>query len=303
MGQMKSLGIVAIAVLVLGGGACCWLYSRYAYTSPLPSSVSARPPAVKPVQPVTDGAVTQPPASEAKTSGAPKVAPEAEADRDPGNGPRSGEVLEYSANVSKVSNVADLKLQVVERRSFLGKNAWHLQAFAHTQNPLRMIFQLDDQFDSYSDTGTFSSLQYEMHLNERGQKVDSVQRMTVTGSEAAPPNVTQARVVPGTRDPLGTMQYLRHVDWAKTPQVHSTVYDGHKLYDVQASLAAASEAVTVPAGNYQASKVEIRVFDNGAEMKDSHFWLYVANDTGRTPVLLEAVLPFATARVELAKAN
>src|SRR5262249_37290965 len=46
---------------------------------------------------------------------------------------RSGEVLEYAADVSKLTNVANLRLQVLERRDFLGKSAWHLQAFAHTE--------------------------------------------------------------------------------------------------------------------------------------------------------------------------
>ena len=61
-------------------------------------------------------------------------------------------------------------------------------------------------------------------------------------------------------------------------------------------------SVSVPAGKFTASKREIRVFDNGAEMKDAHFLLYLANDAARTPVLMEAVLPVATARVELKKA-
>ena len=39
------------------------------------------------------------------------------------------------------------------------------------------------------------------------------------------------------------------------------------------------------------------------EMKDVHFFLYLANDALRTPVLMEAVLPVATARVELTKAK
>ena len=217
---------------------------------------------------------------------------------------RGGEVLEFSANVSNLSNVANLKLQVVERKDFLGKNAWHLRAFAHTENPLRMVFVLDDQFDSYSDATTMTSLQYEMHLNERGQKVDSVQRMTATGREPAPPNATQARVLPGTRDPLGMMQYLRNgVDWTKTAEVECPIYDGHKLYDVRAKLIGTSEAVSVPAGSYKASKIEIRVFDNGAEMKDAHFTVYLANNVARTPVLLEAIMPFATARVELQRAK
>lgn len=216
---------------------------------------------------------------------------------------RAGEELEYTANVAKVNNVASLKLRVAGRGNFLGKNAWHLQASAHTQNPLRMIFELDDQFDSYSDAGNLVSMQYEMRLRERGQNVESVQRMTATGKEPAPANVTEARVLPGTRDPLGMMQYLRNVDWAKTPEVHGPVYDGHKLYDVHAKLAGSSASVTVPAGSYSVSKIEIRVFDNGVEMKDASFNLLLADNAARTPVVLEATLPFATARVELVKAN
>jgi hypothetical protein len=38
-------------------------------------------------------------------------------------------------------------------------------------------------------------------------------------------------------------------------------------------------------------------------MKDASFSLYLANDAAATPVLLEAVMPFATARVELQKAK
>jgi len=34
-------------------------------------------------------------------------------------------------------------------------------------------------------------------------------------------------------------------------------------------------------------------------MKDAHFLLYLSADATRLPVLLEAVLPVATARVEL----
>jgi len=214
---------------------------------------------------------------------------------------RTGEVLEFAADVAKMSNVANLRLQIVERRNFFGKNAWHLQAIAHTENPLRMVFELDDQFDSYSDAATLSSLQYEMHLNERGEKQESIQRMTTTGTEGAAANATQTRVVPGTRDPLGLMQYLRTVDWEKVRDVHGPVYDGHKLYDVRASYLGPAQNIAVPAGTFSASKIDLRVFEAGAELKDAHFTLYLAGNPSRTPVLLEAVMPFATARVALVK--
>ena len=216
--------------------------------------------------------------------------------------PRSGESLEYAANVSKLnSTIANLKVVVGEQRTLSGKSVLHLQASAHTENPYRMVFELDDQFDSYSEPGPLTSMQYEMHLSERGQKVDSVQRLLPSMKEVAPLGMIGARVVPGTRDPLGMLQYLRSVDWSKTPEVRSPVFDGRKLYDVRAILLSKSEAVTVPAGKYNATKIELHVLDNGAEMKDTHFLLYLSNDAARTPVLMEAVLPIATARVELTK--
>jgi hypothetical protein len=218
--------------------------------------------------------------------------------------PRPGESLEFAATVPKLnSTIANLKLVVGDKRNVGDKSAWHFQAFAHTENPYRMVFELDDQFDSYSDPGSMTSLQYEMHLSERGQKSDSVQRMLPSLKQAAPEDASAARVLPGTRDPLGILQFLRGVDWNKTPEVRGPVYDGRKLYDVRAVQAAKSVQVSVPAGNFNAEKIEIHVYDNGVEMKDAHFLLYLTNDSARTPVLMEAVLPVATARVELTKAK
>jgi Protein of unknown function (DUF3108) len=292
MSVRAQTAIIGVLALALAAGAFFWIHTRTDRTRPALASAPEPsptantgevPPLSKPSQPLTERK---------------KSEPEPEAGI-----PRAGEVLEFAADVSKLNNVANLRLQVLSRSDFQGKNAWHLRAFAHTENPLRMIFELDDQFDSYSDAGNLSSLQYEMHLSERGEKVNSVQRMVTSGEDRAAPNTTAAHVLPGTRDPLGLMQYLRGVDWAKTHEVRSPVYDGHKLYEVRAAPGAASQNVTVPAGTYSASKIDIHVFDNGAEMKDARFSLYLENNLARRPVLLEAVLPFATARVALVSAK
>src|SRR5947208_10109282 len=116
-----------------------------------------------------------------------------------------------------------------------------------------------------------------MSLNERGQKEQSSQRMTTSGREPAA-EAAEARVLPGTRDPLGMMQYLRTVDWSATREVTSPVYDGHKLYEVRAKLASGSVAVGVPAGDYRATKIALHVFENGVESKDAYFALYLANE-------------------------
>jgi uncharacterized protein DUF3108 len=294
--SMKTTVGIGLVALGCAAGAFYWLHGRTG--QPLAEVYSAEPPGFHDALPTN----TQPGTRLGKSAAAAdakKSMPAAEVALPL----KTGEVLDYTANVASLNNVATVSLRVAGRGNFLGKSAWHLQAAAHTLNPLRMIFELDDQFDSYSDLGTLASLQYEMRLNERGQKVESVQRMTATGKEPAPANAAEARVVPGTRDPLGMMQFLRTVDWSATHRVSSPVYDGHKLYDVHARLTSASVPVSVPSGNYRASKIDIHVFENNVEMKDAAFTLYLANDSARTPVLLEAIMPFATARVELLKAK
>lgn len=288
--------IAVLAALVCAAAAFHWVYG----VGPAARTPQAfQPPPVSAASAASDKV-------EAATRSKPAPPPDAAAagpfdGTEPGVQFHTGEVLEFAADVAKLSNVANLRLQILERRNFFGKNAWHLQAFAHTENPLRMMFELDDQFDSYSDSTNLASLQYEMRLSERGEKQESIQRMTSTGAEPAGTNATQTRVVPGTRDPLGLMQYLRTVNWMKTREVRGPVYDGHKLYDVRAAYDGAAGNIAVPAGTFAATKIDLRVFDSGAELKDAHFVLYLASDSAHTPVLLEAVMPFATARVALVK--
>ena len=288
-GRVSVILVIAVAI-VFAVAAFLWLHYRAAtsqnvvsFTPITHATESNKENAEKPRAEALPGQ----PATPAK-----KPLPE------PGFTPKQGEVLNYSASLAKVGNVASLKLEVLDKKEIAGKPAWHFQATAKTQNAMRFIFELDDRFDSFSEGNAFAGVQYEMHLSERGQKIQSIQRLTTTGKEPPPPGASAALVLPGTRDPLGMMQYLRSVNWDQTREVKSPVFDGRKLYDVRAKLTGASEVV-VPAGRFTAATVDIRVFDNGTEMKDAHFTLYLAHDQARTPVLLQAVLPFAEARVEL----
>jgi Protein of unknown function (DUF3108) len=301
MSKKKLLAMVLVCLFLFVSGV--YVFSRLARTHPPNTNPRSDWPAIGPTSPASRSSTpTPPPAPPPPASGS--TARKESVASEPGFLLRPGETLEYSANLPKLnSTVADLRIVVAEKRDTAGKGAWHLQAFAHTDNPYRMVFPLDDQFDSYSDSGSMTSLQYEMHLNERGQKVDSVERMLDSANDPVPEGISAVRVLPGTRDPLGVLEYLRGWDWSRTSEVRSPVFDGHKLYDVRAVLVAKSAPVDVPAGKFNTTKIEIHVIDNGQESKDAHFLLYLTNDTARLPVLLEAVLPVATARVELTKAK
>jgi Protein of unknown function (DUF3108) len=294
----RLLGLLAIVVVLLAGA---WFaYWKLAHVLPPKSTVASNWPS--PAAPSPSPANPTPPAPPAEAPSKKESAPPVPAE--PTFVLKPGETLDYDANITKLnSTVARLKISAIEKRAAAGKGTWHLQALAHTENPYRMVFELDDQFDSFSDAAAMTSVQYEMHLSERGQKVDSVQRMLTSMQDPIPASGSGVRVLPGTRDPLGMLEYLRGMDWGHTSEVRSPVYDGRKLYDVRAVLVGKASGVTVPAGTFDTRKIEIHVLDNGQEMKDAHFVLYLTNDSARLPVLLEAVLPVATARVELTKSK
>jgi hypothetical protein len=212
---------------------------------------------------------------------------------------RPGETLEYRVLFSKYSvNAAKIETSVVEQRTFFGHLAWHFRAAAHTMDTTRMLFVIDDQFDSYTSASSLFSLQYEMYLHEQGKEQTSLYRMT-TDADPAPEDVTALRVVPGTRDAIGFLYTLRAADWQRIPELKAPVFDGRRLYDAVARIDTPQGTVSVPAGNFPAFRVAIRLFDHGKELTDTRLWLWIARDAARTPVLVEADIPFGTARIEL----
>ena len=212
---------------------------------------------------------------------------------------RSGELLQYRVLFSKYAvNAAKVETAVVEQRDFFGHLAWHFRAIAHTMDTTRVLFAIDDQFDSYTSAASLFSLQYEMYLHEQGKAQTSLYRMTGDG-EPAPEDVTALRVVPGTRDAISFLYTLRATNWQRTPELRAPVFDGHRLYDVVARVDTPQGTVTVPAGNFPAFRIAVRLFEHAKEVADTRLWIWIARDAAHTPVLVEADIPFGTARIEL----
>jgi hypothetical protein len=214
---------------------------------------------------------------------------------------RTGEILNYRVAWAIFPNAAALQMNVVERRNLLGWQTWHFRASAHSENPARTLFEVDDQFDSYTDTATLESHQYELYLSEMGSKQNEVLHLIPVG-QSSRGMVAPVLVQPGTRDPLGAFYALRGVDWQRTPELHVPVYDGEDLYEVHARREAASEEVAVDAGKFQATKISLRLFEYGKEVPHTGFLVWFAHDAARTPVLVLAEMPVGNVRVELAPA-
>lgn len=227
------------------------------------------------------------------------VRPEAVADAAEAAVPfRVGEKLDYRVGWQNFLTAATAQVRVEERRPFYGRAAWHFQATARTVEPVRYLYTLDDQFDSYTDTVSLGSMQYETYLREMGGREDTRIRMSTDG-DAESGDGPSVRVPPGTRDPLGAFFSLRAVDWEQAAETKMYVYDGKKLYELRARKMGAAETVTVPAGEFSTTRIELRVYERNRELTGTRFRLWLAQNPAKTPVLVEAELPFGTFRVEL----
>jgi hypothetical protein len=211
---------------------------------------------------------------------------------------RAGETLNYRVSWSAFSTGASLQLSVPERRVLFGWQTWHFRAHAQTLSPVSTLFPIDDQFDSYTDAESFESRQFETHLNEMGKVSDQVLHLVATGQKSRAPGASVI-VLPGTRDPLGALYALRAVDWQRTPELDATVCDGKDVFEMRARRESLGEAASVPAGSFTASRISLRVFQHEKEVTAIHIALWLATDAARTPMVLQATLPFGTLRAEL----
>jgi hypothetical protein len=215
---------------------------------------------------------------------------------------RNGENLTYSGQWLSLKDVIGAQLAASDDRPFSGHPAWHFQGQFQTKNPLRYVLQVDDHFDSYSAHSDLAGEQFELHLNEGGKTENHILRLTPS-QLPLPAGATQLQLVRGTKDALGFLYFLRTVNWQSTSEVRSPVFDGRKVYDVHANVVTPRSDITVAAGKFTATGLGIHPFINGKELADTKITLWIAQDTARTPVLIDLALPFGSGRVELTQAN
>ncbi len=210
----------------------------------------------------------------------------------------SGEQLEYRLSWATFLTAATVRLSVVERRSLYGWDAWHFRAIGSSEQPLRALFTIDDEFDSYTDTATFVGHQYEMYLDELGRKEKNVMELTPQGTVPRG-SVASVIVPPLTRDPLDFLESVRAFDWERYPELRVPVFDGKNLYDIHATRELLDEKISVPGVTCDATRIGIHVFANGKELDHTKIAMWLQREAPRMPAAIQADLPLGTFRMEL----
>lgn len=209
-----------------------------------------------------------------------------------------GEVLQYRLSWLAFPVAATITFSVPEQREFYGSRVFHFRATGGTVPPLRKLFVIDDQFDSYSEMFSFTSHEYDSQRSELGNEHTSRFRLIAAGStpRAGTPSAT---VPPGTRDPVGLLESLRVQNWQRSPEVHVPVFEGSDIYDVRASKNATPVQISVPAGNFTTDEITVQCSQMEKDLSKVHFTVWISRDAQRLPVRMRAELPVGTFLVEL----
>lgn len=208
-----------------------------------------------------------------------------------------GEVLNYRLMWAVFSNAAAVQLAVVETRDFFGTPVWHFRASAHSQVPLRSLAVVDDQFDSYADMANLESKQYEMYLDEMGEKQKTLSRLVVTNPAKQGPG-SAVLVKRGTRDPVAALYLLRTVDWQRTLEIRAPVYDGEDLYEMRAHAEGSGETISIAGSDVRTTKIVVELF-RGGRLSRTKCSIWFSQDAARLPVLIQAEVPYGSVRGEL----
>ncbi|MGH9734300.1 MAG: DUF3108 domain-containing protein [Candidatus Acidiferrales bacterium] len=211
---------------------------------------------------------------------------------------RVGERLNYNVSWSSSSTAASVELSIPGKRDLYGWQTWHFRATAHTLSPVRTLFPIDDELDSYTDAATLESRIYQTYLNELGRKSDQTFQFVPEGQTPRAPGPGVV-VMPGTRDPLGAFYELRGIDWRHENEASARVYDGSHFYEMRARKEASGEAVEVSAGRFSSTRIGIQVSEQGRPVSGVHFTVWLAENSSRTPVQMQADMPFGTLRIEM----
>lgn len=210
---------------------------------------------------------------------------------------RIGEVLNYRIDWQHYAGAGVAQLQIVDRGMFYDSEMWHFRASLHTAEPVRALYSIDDQIDSYAEIAALGTHQYQERFREFGklERTDAALVSPGEVSDAPPPHVI---VPPGTHDALSAIYWLRTIDWRQVHELRGPVFDGQNVYEMRAKPYEPAN-LQVASRDYKATEIEIRLLDGGAEIPDERFRIWMADDAVRTPVLCEADLPMGTLRIEL----
>lgn len=212
----------------------------------------------------------------------------------------TGEKLTYRISWSNILDAGTAELSVGPSAKVA--NALKLELKASTAPAIAATYPFTDEFASHFDPVLGAPSLFEKNFTEKKRVVrekvvfNQVHRQaTFTNSKNQSKKVA---IELGTQDPVSALYVLRRLGLNPGVQIAFQVLDGGRLYSVEAKVAG-TELMTTRLGNFNASRVEVSLRKDGAEVSDKRITIWFTTDSRRVPILASVALPVGAAVIEL----
>lgn len=211
--------------------------------------------------------------------------------------PFAGETLTYAMNWGIFAGGL-MTISTSERIVFEGRPAYKIELSAVSNDFISKFFVVRDSITSWIEADSLQSLRFEKHTVE-GSRADDEQIDFDWTKKIAWRDGKGIRFEPPVFDSLSAVFYLRTRTLTAGEPIELGVVSGKHAYGLVVDVLE-KEYVKTPAGTFHAQKVHPKMKGEGLLKKGGDLWIWLADDSRHTPVVIRSKLNFGTLTARLA---
>jgi Protein of unknown function (DUF3108) len=208
----------------------------------------------------------------------------------------AGETLTYAMSWGIFAGGV-MTISTSERIVFQDRPAYKIELSAVSNDFISKFFAVRDSITSWIDAESLQSIRFEKHTVE-GSRADDERIDFDLAKKTAWRDGKPIHFEPPIFDSLSAVFYLRTRPLSPGEPIEIEVVSGKHAYGLVVDVLG-DETVTTPAGTFRAQKVHPKMKGEGLLKKGGDLWLWLAEDSRRTPVVIRSKLNFGTLTARL----
>ncbi len=189
-------------------------------------------------------------------------------------------------------------LEVCAKETFNDREVYHLVSIAQTEDFFSSFFYLKDRVDTLVTTDSLETIAYEKSAHE-GNNYEYIQVVYDHQENIASVDGESYRIVPGSRDILGSFYYLRTISLSVGDSFVLPIYQGERNASLYIDVIA-NETIDTIAGTFDTLVIEGRMEGTDGLFSDSsEFKLWLTNNDKRYVTRIQTSIVIGTISIDL----
>jgi len=188
-------------------------------------------------------------------------------------------------------------IEVKELIELEGRQVYHIEAKAHTNEVLSTLYPIHDVMHSYVDAQTFQPLRFEKYQREGRYRADEIVTFdyataTATYRSLLNHSVKEVAIPSDVQDLISALYWFRAQPLRPQTSVPANLYSDEKVYETAIQLSRVLPLELLKRGTFSCFIAEPHASFKGLLVKRGRLWAYLTADANRLPLLVKATTPW-----------